>query len=74
MVDANLSRFLPFWKRLVAAPLKPLLLRSPAKERVTPRETLPPAALPGEWLPRSRAPALAPCRPKGLDPAFGNNA
>lgn len=31
MVNTNLSRFLPAWKRALAAVLKPLLLRSPAK-------------------------------------------
>ena len=52
MVDSNLSRFLPVWKRAFAVPLKPLLLRSPAKgaETVLYAAAAPEAAVAGRYL------------------------
>lgn len=70
MVNTNLSRFLPFWQRLVAAPLKPLLLRSPAKgaESVLYAAAAPEAEVAGKYIgdcaivepsPQARDPELA---------------
>ena len=52
MVDTNLSRFLPWWKRVLATPIKPLLLRSPAKgaETVLYAAAAPAAKVCGRYL------------------------
>ena len=52
MVDTNLSRFLPLWKRVLATPIKPLLLRSPAKgaETVLYAAAAPAAKVCGRYL------------------------